>query len=86
MENLKLIGQVCAVIGIILLFFDILFAPHTILLESSPSRPSWLSWAIWVITAAGTITYIVADRLSTTETKVPIQIEQQRNPTNEKDE
>ena len=65
MEKLKLIGQVCAVIGIVLLFFDNLFEPHCLLLQSSPSKPTWLSWAIWCITAFGTISYIGAEYLTT---------------------
>ncbi len=86
MEILKLIGQVCAVIGVIFLFFDNLYAPDALILSSSPSRPFWLSWASWGITALGTIVYIVADRLSARKSKVQIQTEQQHHPTNEQQE
>jgi len=85
MKNLKIIGQVCAVIGVILLFIDNYFAPDVMVYESSPSQPSWLSWAIWAITAVGTTVYIVADRLSAKESKVPIQTEQQHHPTKEQE-
>jgi hypothetical protein len=59
--KLKIYGQLCAAVGVILLFFDNISAPDVLVLESSPSRPSWLSWAIFAITAIGTTVYIVGN-------------------------
>ena len=47
--------------GLLINFFERWFAPHTLLLESSPRFPAWLGWLGWLVAAAAAVGYFVID-------------------------
>jgi hypothetical protein len=59
---LKILAAILVGIGVVLAFLDIKYRPHGLLLESSPTRPTWLSaWLCWAVTSLAAILYIVLD-------------------------
>jgi hypothetical protein len=45
-ETLKIVAATVVVVGIVAGFLDPWYAPHHLLLESSPDRPRWLGWLV----------------------------------------
>ncbi len=64
--KLKIVAATVVIVGIIIGYLDITkYAPHSLLLESSPDRPRWLpSWLGWAVTSASAILYILLDYLN----------------------
>ena len=50
-EKLKIVTATVVIVGIVVSFLDRWYAPHALLLESSPNRPWWLAWLVWVLTS-----------------------------------
>ncbi len=61
--TLKIIAATVTLIGIIIGFLELRYAPHHLLLESSPKYPNWAKWLRWAITAIAPIVYIAVDFL-----------------------
>jgi hypothetical protein len=62
--GLKIVAATLVIVGVVVGFVDMKYAPHHLLLESSPDRPWWLStWLGWAVTSAAAILYIVLDYL-----------------------
>jgi type VI protein secretion system component VasK len=57
----KLVAATLVVVGAFLSFLDLRYAPHHLLLQSSPQRPPWLSWAAWAMPTASALLYIILD-------------------------
>jgi len=64
LKVLKIVAAVATVVGLSFGFFEQLFKPHVLLLESSPSYPRWLAWLGYSVTALGALAYIAIDLLS----------------------
>jgi hypothetical protein len=64
MKTLKIVAATLVVVGIVLGFLNLYYAPHNLILNSSPNRPSWLPWLSWLVTAASAFLYIIADYYS----------------------
>jgi len=63
--SLKIIAGTLVVVGIVVGFIELRYAPHTLLRESSPDRPWWLPKGIgWLLTSVTAIMYIVLDYLA----------------------
>jgi hypothetical protein len=63
--SLKIITGTLVVVGIVVGFIELRYAPHVLLLQSSPDRPRWLPKGIgWLLTSATAILYIVLDYLA----------------------
>jgi hypothetical protein len=62
-ETLKIVAATVVVVGIVVSFLDRWYAPHALLLESSPRRPWWLAWLGWFLTSIPAVLYIVLDYL-----------------------
>jgi hypothetical protein len=63
--SLKIVAATLVVVGIVVGFIELRYAPHTLLLESSPDRPWWLPKGIgWLLTSVTAILYIVLDYLA----------------------
>lgn len=58
---LKTAGAIAAIIGIVLGLFQIIYAPHSLLAESSPDAANWLPWVTWSVASVGTSLYIAVD-------------------------
>jgi uncharacterized membrane protein len=61
MHTVKVVCGTLVAVGLIINFFERWFAPHTLLLESSPNFPEWLGWGGWVVAAIAAIGYVVID-------------------------
>ena len=46
--SLKIIAGTLVVVGIVVGFIELRYAPHTLLRESSPDRPWWLPKGDWM--------------------------------------
>ena len=46
MASLKIIAGTLVVVGIVVGFIELRYAPHALLLQSSPDRPWWLPWGV----------------------------------------
>ena len=57
----KVIFGTLVAVGLVINFFERWFAPHTLLLESSPNFPAWLGWTGWVVAALAAVGYFVID-------------------------
>ena len=65
MITLKIITGTLVVVGIVVGFIEFRYAPHRLLLESSPDRPWWLPARIgWLLTSVTAILYLVLDYLA----------------------
>jgi len=63
-SKLKIIAAVVVIAGVIVGYLEMKYAPHGLLLESSPDRPSWLpGWLGWAVASASAILYILLDYL-----------------------
>jgi len=63
-SKLKIVAATIVIVGVIVGFLEMRYAPHQLLLESSPDRPFWLPrWLGWAVTSAAAILYIVLDYL-----------------------
>jgi hypothetical protein len=63
-SKLKIVAATIVIVGVIVGFLEMKYAPHGLLLESSPDRPYWLpQWLGWAVTSAAAILYIVLDYL-----------------------
>jgi hypothetical protein len=62
-EKLKIVTATVVIVGIVVSFLDRWYAPHSLLLQSSPNRPWWLAWLVWVLTSVPAILYILLDYL-----------------------
>ncbi len=62
-KNLKIVAATLTVLGIILSFLNLLYTPHVLVLESSPTQPPWFPWVSWIILSLGPIVYIIVDIL-----------------------
>ncbi len=60
-QMLKVAAGVALVLGVVMGFFSLLYAPHTLVLESSPPQASWLPWLSWIVASLSAIAYIVID-------------------------
>jgi hypothetical protein len=60
-HTIKVIAGTLLVVGLAINFFERWYAPHTLLLESSPNFPTWLAWLGWVLAAVAAITYFGVD-------------------------
>jgi len=49
------------VIALVINFFERRYAPHTLLLESSPRFPSWLGWLGWSLASLAALAYFYID-------------------------
>ena len=61
LTELKIAAATLVVVGIVVGFINIRYAPHTLLLESSPNRPWWLPWVAWLLSSLSAAFYIVLD-------------------------
>ena len=61
LEKVKTVAAVVVVVGIVVGYVNQKFAPHALLLESSPGRPTWLPWLGWALTSLASLAYIAAD-------------------------
>jgi uncharacterized protein involved in cysteine biosynthesis len=62
--ELLIVKAVCGTLVVVALainFFERKFAPHTLLLESSPRFPSWLGWLGWGLAAIAALVYFYLD-------------------------
>jgi len=59
--ELKIIAGVLVVVGIVLNFVSLRYAPRALLLEDSPQPPRWLRWAAWGTTSLAAVSYIALD-------------------------
>jgi protein-S-isoprenylcysteine O-methyltransferase Ste14 len=57
----KVIFGTLVVVGLVINFFERWFAPHMLLVESSPNFPAWLGWTGWVVAALAAVGYFVID-------------------------
>ena len=63
-SKLKIVAATIVIVGVIVGFLEMRYAPHGLLLESSPDRPAWLpGWLGWAVASASAILYIVLDYL-----------------------
>src|SRR4030095_10333313 len=63
--SLKIIAATLVVVGIVVGFLELRYAPHRLLLQSSPDRPWWLPERIgWLLTSVTAILYIVLDYMA----------------------
>lgn len=63
-STVLIVKAVCGtlvVVGLLINFFERKYAPHTLLLESSPNFPSWLGWAGWVVALSAAVGYFIVD-------------------------
>jgi hypothetical protein len=63
-HTVKIICGTLIAVGLIINFFERWFAPHHLLLESSPDFPAWLGWVGWVVAALAAAGYFVLDIIS----------------------
>lgn len=63
-NTIKMICGTLVAVGLVINFFERWFAPHTLLLESSPEFPSWMGWVGWVVAAVAAAGYFALDTLS----------------------
>jgi len=61
MMELKIFAATLVVVGIVVGFISLQYAPSALLLESSRERPAWLPWLGWSIPSAAAVLYIVVD-------------------------
>jgi len=61
MTELKTVAATLVVVGFVISFINLKYAPHRLALEGSPQRPAWLPWIGWVVTFMAAVTYIVVD-------------------------
>ena len=59
--SIKLIAGTLIIVSLVIGFLEKWYAPHMIVLESSPDFPNWLGWAGWIIAASAALTYIGLD-------------------------
>ena len=58
---MKIIFGMLVAAGLVIGFFERWFAPHSILMESSPNFPNWLGWVGWVMASVAAIGYVWID-------------------------
>lgn len=58
---LKVVAGTVLVIALIIGFFERLFRPSYLMLESSRSFPSWIGWLGWGMATLAALTYILVD-------------------------
>ena len=63
-HTIKIICGTLVAVGLVINFFERWFAPHTLLLESSPNFPAWLGWVGWGVAALAAVAYFVLDIIS----------------------
>jgi hypothetical protein len=61
--TLKIASATLVIVGVVAGFLDLLYAPHYLMLHSSPKRPAWLRWLVWAVASSSAILYIVLDYL-----------------------
>lgn len=59
--EIKILAASLVFVGIVLGFINLRLEPHSLFLESSPDRPSWLPWLAWFLSSFAAILYIVLD-------------------------
>ena len=57
----KVICGTLVAVALVINFFERCFAPHMVVLESSPNFPAWLGWVAWVVAAFAAVGYFVID-------------------------
>jgi hypothetical protein len=63
-SKLKIVAATIVIMGVVVGYLDMRYAPHGLLLEDSPDRPFWLApWLGWAVTSASAVLYIVLDYL-----------------------
>jgi uncharacterized membrane protein len=60
-HTVKIICGTLVAVGLLINFFERWFAPHTLLLESSPNFPAWLGWVGWVVAVVAAVGYFFID-------------------------
>ena len=60
-RTLKAVAATLVVVGAFLGYLHLKYAPHTLLLESSPARPGWLGWVAWLVASLAAFLYIGVD-------------------------
>ena len=60
-RDLKIVAATLTVVGAILSIMDKIFAPHRLLLESSPDYPDFLRTLGWLFLLVAPIIYILLD-------------------------
>lgn len=63
-STVLIVKAVCGtlvVVGLLINFFERKYAPHALLLESSPNFPAWLGWAGWVVALLASVGYFLID-------------------------
>jgi hypothetical protein len=59
---IKIVSAIVVIIGMVVAFFEYVYEPHGLLLESSPKRPWWLpGWLGLVVTSVSALLYITVD-------------------------
>ena len=59
--TIKIVCGTLVVVALVINFFERKFAPHVLLLQSSPRFPSWLGWLGWGLAAIAALTYFYLD-------------------------
>ena len=58
---LKIIAGLAMVFGIAYGLLDLMYQPHYLRIDGSPSLPKWFKWFGWIVSSLGIIVYLVID-------------------------
>jgi hypothetical protein len=61
-SSFKVAAGTVAIVGLIFAFIEKKFSPEYIVTDK-PFAPEWLGWAAWILTALGTLAYVLIDFL-----------------------
>ena len=60
-EKLKLVAGTLVLVGAVLGFLYLKYAPQELRLAASPKRPWWVPWLVWAVTSGSAVIYVVLD-------------------------
>jgi len=64
LHSIRIVCGTMVAMGFTINFFERWFAPHALLLETSPRFPAWLGWLGWAAAALAAIGYFAIDIIS----------------------